>query len=62
MVPLDSIKQDLKETKDFRGNLELPSVLNFIVKHENVRLLLPWDQANPVETSYTDSTHPQICA
>ena len=62
MVPLDSFKEDLKETKDSRTNLELSSVLNSVVKHENVRLLFPWDQANPVETSYTDSIHTQICA
>ena len=62
MVPLDSFKGDLKETKGLRTNLELLIVLNLVVKHENVRVPFPWDQANPVETSYTDSTHTQICA
>ena len=56
MVPLDSLEEDLKETKDFRTSLELLSVLNSVVKHENVWVLFRWDQANPAETSYADST------
>ena len=62
MVPLDSLEEDLEEAKDFRTNLEHLSVLNLVVKHENTRVPFLWDQANPVDSSNADSTHPQICA